>query len=307
MIPSMENTPSVAILSLIHISKAIRQYFPESEIVAFDKSRETLALATAESVINTAVTVIDENFKGCDYLFLCTPVIYNSAYLSQIKPFLSEKTILTDVGSVKTPIDVYKRQVIFHESGNNRIQAEAFQTCCNIVYHLVSEFDHFLGWCYVFVFVVHYKIPELVQETVYPVDSSVIPLCIQFRRSNEEFIHSQRVASVISYKIVRRYDISFGLTHLDSVLSGNHTLIEELDKRLIKIDHADVTQELRIETVSYTHLDVYKRQVPKQTLFFLFLPPYFFRDLFYKRKFCPLFFLSQLIPDLAGSESTLRA
>ena len=66
------------------IAKAIRQYFPESEIVAFDKSRETLALATAESVINTAVTVIDENFKGCDYLFLCTPVIYNSAYLSQI-------------------------------------------------------------------------------------------------------------------------------------------------------------------------------------------------------------------------------
>lgn len=86
------------------IAKAIRQYFPKSEIVAFDKNRETLALATAESVINTAVTVIDENFRGCDYLFLCAPVIYNSAYLSQVKPFLSEKTILTDVGSVKTPI-----------------------------------------------------------------------------------------------------------------------------------------------------------------------------------------------------------
>lgn len=86
------------------IAKAIRQYFPDSEIVAFDKNRETLALATAESVINTAVTVIDENFKGCDYLFLCAPVIYNSAYLSQIKPFLSEHTIVTDVGSVKTPI-----------------------------------------------------------------------------------------------------------------------------------------------------------------------------------------------------------
>ena len=52
------------------IAKAIRQYYPDSEIIAFDKNRETLALATAESVINTAVTVIDENFKGCDYLFL---------------------------------------------------------------------------------------------------------------------------------------------------------------------------------------------------------------------------------------------
>ena len=86
------------------IAKAIRQYYPDSEIIAFDKNRETLALATAESVINTAVTVIDENFKGCDYLFLCAPVIYNSAYLSQVKPFLSKQTILTDVGSVKTPI-----------------------------------------------------------------------------------------------------------------------------------------------------------------------------------------------------------
>ena len=86
------------------IAKAIRQYFPESDITAFDKNRETLALATAEGVINTAVTVIDENFRGCDYLFLCAPVIYNSAYLSQVKPFLSANTILTDVGSVKTPI-----------------------------------------------------------------------------------------------------------------------------------------------------------------------------------------------------------
>lgn len=86
------------------IAKAVRQYFPESEIIAFDKNRETLALATAESVINTAVTMIDENFRGCNYIFLCAPVIYNSAYLSQIKPFLTDETILTDVGSVKTPI-----------------------------------------------------------------------------------------------------------------------------------------------------------------------------------------------------------
>lgn len=86
------------------IAKAIRHYYPDAEIVAFDKNRETLALATAESVVNTAVTVVDDNFRGCSYIFLCTPVIYNSAYLSQVKSFLSPNTILTDVGSVKTPI-----------------------------------------------------------------------------------------------------------------------------------------------------------------------------------------------------------
>ena len=31
------------------IARAIRQYYPDSEIIAFDKSRETLALATQES------------------------------------------------------------------------------------------------------------------------------------------------------------------------------------------------------------------------------------------------------------------
>ena len=86
------------------IAKAIRQYYPDYEIIAFDKNKEALALATSESVINTAVTAIDDNFRGCRYIFLCTPVIYNSAYLSQLKPFLSHDTILTDVGSVKTPI-----------------------------------------------------------------------------------------------------------------------------------------------------------------------------------------------------------
>ena len=33
------------------IAKAIRQYYPEYEIVAFDKNKETLALATQESSI----------------------------------------------------------------------------------------------------------------------------------------------------------------------------------------------------------------------------------------------------------------
>lgn len=38
------------------IAKAIRRYYPDYEIVAFDKNRETLALATQESIINVACT-----------------------------------------------------------------------------------------------------------------------------------------------------------------------------------------------------------------------------------------------------------
>lgn len=86
------------------IAKAIRTYFPDYEIVAFDKSKETLALAIQESVIDTAASSVDEQFTGCRFLFLCTPVAYNTAYLKQLIPYLHKDLILTDVGSVKSSI-----------------------------------------------------------------------------------------------------------------------------------------------------------------------------------------------------------
>lgn len=86
------------------IAKAVRQYFPDYEIVAFDKSKETLALATQESIIDVAATTIDSNFYNCNYIFLCTPVTYNTAYLKQLPCYLNDDCILTDVGSVKNNI-----------------------------------------------------------------------------------------------------------------------------------------------------------------------------------------------------------
>lgn len=86
------------------IAKAIRQYYPDYEIVAFDKSKESLALATQESVIDVAATTIDNNFHNCNYIFLCAPVASNTAYLKQLTEYLNDDCILTDVGSVKTNI-----------------------------------------------------------------------------------------------------------------------------------------------------------------------------------------------------------
>ena len=86
------------------IAKAVRQYYPDWEIIAYDKSRETLALAVQEGTIHTACSSIDDNFRGCGYIFLCAPVSYNTAYLSQLKDLIDQDCILTDVGSVKTSI-----------------------------------------------------------------------------------------------------------------------------------------------------------------------------------------------------------
>ena len=86
------------------IAKAIRRYYPDHELIAFDKSRETLALAVQEGTIDTACSSIDDNFRGCSYIFLCAPVSCNTAYLAQLKDLIGDNCILTDVGSVKTSI-----------------------------------------------------------------------------------------------------------------------------------------------------------------------------------------------------------
>ena len=86
------------------IAKAIRLYYPDCELIAFDKNKETLALAIAEGTIHTSCSSIDDNFKHCDYIFLCAPISYNAAYLSQLEKYMDRNCILTDVGSVKTPI-----------------------------------------------------------------------------------------------------------------------------------------------------------------------------------------------------------
>ena len=86
------------------VAKAIRKYYPEHELIAFDKSRETLALAVQDNLIDTACSSIDESFSGCRYIFLCAPVSCNTAYLAQLKSIMGSGCILTDVGSVKTSI-----------------------------------------------------------------------------------------------------------------------------------------------------------------------------------------------------------
>ena len=86
------------------IAKAIRHYYPDYEIIAFDKNKETLALATQESTIDVACSSIDNNFSNCNYIFLCAPVSYNTAYLKQLKMHINDNCIVTDVGSVKSNI-----------------------------------------------------------------------------------------------------------------------------------------------------------------------------------------------------------
>lgn len=86
------------------IAKAIRKKYPEAEITAFDKDTESLNLALASGTVSHIAETIDDSFSECEFIFLCAPVHSNTEYLACIKKYLSDRTILTDVGSVKGDI-----------------------------------------------------------------------------------------------------------------------------------------------------------------------------------------------------------
>lgn len=83
------------------IAMAIREKNPDARIVAYNRSSRPLVQAMMDGIIDVATSEIDESFKDCDYIFLCAPVQTNISFLSKIKPYITENTILTDVGSTK--------------------------------------------------------------------------------------------------------------------------------------------------------------------------------------------------------------
>lgn len=92
------------------IARALRQYFPDTVIIAYDVNREALILAKDEGIVDVAAEGIDDNFRACDYLFLCAPVQKNDSNLEAVKKVLSHNCVLTDVGSVKIGIHEAVRQ-----------------------------------------------------------------------------------------------------------------------------------------------------------------------------------------------------
>ncbi len=90
------------------IARALKEAHPDMLIRACDTHLPTLEAALQEGIVQEIYTDIDEVsgpvFCDSDYIFLCAPVSHNNSNLSRLKTYLREGCILTDVGSVKTPI-----------------------------------------------------------------------------------------------------------------------------------------------------------------------------------------------------------
>mgnify|MGYP003289073008 CR=1 FL=1 len=88
------------------IARALREADPSCKILAYSRKPELsadLRSALEEKVLDNVVFSLS-TLSDCDYIFLCAPVDCNISYLPELAKIISNKTILTDVGSVKSGI-----------------------------------------------------------------------------------------------------------------------------------------------------------------------------------------------------------
>ena len=94
------------------IAKAFKKNRNDIKITICDPDPSTRALALSEKIADDAVSQINAAFSECDYIFLCAPVSCNDENLAQVLQYKKPGCILTDVGSVKTP--VYEKMKELH-------------------------------------------------------------------------------------------------------------------------------------------------------------------------------------------------
>jgi arogenate dehydrogenase (NADP+) len=73
------------------------------EIVGVSRRQENCNMATKKGIVDEAsvnLTIL----KNTDIVFICTPIESITPTLKKIIPFLNSQTIVTDVGSVKSPL-----------------------------------------------------------------------------------------------------------------------------------------------------------------------------------------------------------
>lgn len=86
------------------IAKTIRRIYPQIKLYAVSGHLSTITQAYEAGVIENNEMLSLDDISNADYIFLCTPVQQNLAYLKQLKDTISPHTIITDVGSVKGDI-----------------------------------------------------------------------------------------------------------------------------------------------------------------------------------------------------------
>ena len=87
------------------VAMNLRRLRPGCRIAAYTRTKSTCEAALGKGLIDDILTGPDDpRLSQCSIIFLCAPVGNNIEALRTMAPLISEGTIITDVGSVKTGI-----------------------------------------------------------------------------------------------------------------------------------------------------------------------------------------------------------
>lgn len=87
------------------LARALKKYNYETTIYGYNRNQDALQEAYQSGAIDLMVTDFSQ-FENCDLIVLCCPVNINIQLFKDLRPYLKDNTIITDVGSTKG--DIYK-------------------------------------------------------------------------------------------------------------------------------------------------------------------------------------------------------
>ena len=255
------------------IAKAIRQYYPDYEIVAFDKSKESLALATQESTIDVAATTIDNNFHNCNYIFLCAPVASNTAYLKQIIEYLNDDCILTDVGSVKTNIHeevkalgIEKYFIGGHpmagseKSGYSNSKAMLIENAYYILtptsevsQEKVDAYEHFIESLKALPIVLDYQLHDYITGTISHLPHIIASSLVNFVKQHDTNDELMKNLAAGGFKDITRIASSSPIMWQNICLKNKQNIVDILDQ------YIDSLEDFKEAIEREDDLDLYNR------------------------------------------------
>ena len=81
-----------------------RQYESDFKVLGYARKQQTVDIALQNKIVDEGASDIEQMVKQADVIVLCVPMLSIESTLENIKPFLKEGVILTDVGSVKDEV-----------------------------------------------------------------------------------------------------------------------------------------------------------------------------------------------------------
>ena len=251
-------------------------------IVGVGRNAESLSQALELGVIDAVETNIHAALEGADLVLIAAPVAQTASILQSIKPHLNKQTIITDAGSTKRDVLASAKEILGNQfnqfvgghpiagaekSGVTAATADLF-TGKNVVLTPAPETnrDAIAGVAQLWK-TCGANISEMSAETHDSIFAAVshLPHLLAFALV-DEIASRPNAAQLFSFAASGFRDFTrIAGSHpemwRDISLANKTALLSELTAYQDELEHLKKLLEHSDGAVSYTHLDVYKRQL----------------------------------------------